>query len=220
LQRALRALRNAPRNLRRILNSVIQRRRVSPSDDEYQIGNNNRLIPSSPLPSHPPSRTPQSINPHPSVRDGNDHEPIPSPSKSVHNSQHVSSTSQSPSREDIHVGFLVVGLVFLVFINGIFLSDIELTLSRNKHIQSREDNQWGFGQVLALLLLVIPLRDFATSINDIQKKIREKKEREREAQQQFEDSLRSAIKKDTFENYGFRDLIERGGVSPDTQING
>jgi len=223
LQRAPHALRNAPRTLRRILKGVIQRQRVSPSDEEYQIGDSNRPIPSSPRPSHPPSRTllsPQPINPQPGVRDGNDHEPIPSQSQSVHNPQNLSSTSQSPSRGDTHVGFFVVGLVYLIVINGIFLSDIELTLSRNKHIQSREENQWGFGQVLALLLLVIPLRDFATSINDIQKKIREKKEREREAQQQFEDSLRSAIKKDTFENYGFRDLIERGGVSPDTQING
>jgi len=37
LQRAPRVLRNAPRILRRILNSVIQRQRVSPSDEEYQI---------------------------------------------------------------------------------------------------------------------------------------------------------------------------------------
>jgi len=107
--------------------------------------------------------------------------------------------------------------------NVIFLSDIELTLSRNTQIQSRAEDQWGFGQVLALLLLVIPLRDFATSINEIRKKIREKKELEeemkREAQRQFEDSLRSAIQRDTLENYGFQDLIERG-ASPNTQLNG
>jgi len=107
--------------------------------------------------------------------------------------------------------------------NVIFLSDIELTLSRNTQIQSRAEDQWGFGQVLALLLLVIPLRDFVTSINDIRMKIREKQEREeemkREAQRQFEEHLRSAIENDTLENYGFRDLIERGAC-PNTQLNG
>src|SRR5712675_1497258 len=225
LQRGPRALRNAPRSLRRILISVTQRQRVSPSDEEYEIGDNNPPIHSRPPPSHPPSRTPSSPQPidlHQNVQDGNNHEPIPSRSQSVHNSQNLSSTSQSPSQDDIHVGFLVVGLVFLFFLNCIFLSDIELTLSRNKRIQSREENQWGFGQVLTLLLLVIPLRDFATSINDIRKKIREKEEREdeikREAQRQFEDSFWSAIQKDTFENYDFQGLMQRGAC-PNTRIN-
>jgi len=226
LQRAPSALRNAPRTLGRILNSVVQRRHISPSDEEHQIGDNHPPIPFSPQPPHSPSGTPsspQAINPHRSVQDGNDHQPIPSQLQSNHNSENLSSASQLPSQNDNHVSFLVVDLVFLFFINGIFLSDIELTLSRNKRIQSREEGRWGFGQVLALLLLVIPLRDFATSINDIREKIREKKEREeemkREAQRQFEDSLRSAIQNDTLENYGFRDLIERG-ASSNTQLNG
>ena len=224
LQRAPRALRHAPQTLLRVLNSVILRQRVSPPDEEHQMGDNDPTIPSSPRPSHPHSRpSSQPVNPYPSVQDGNDHMPIPSQSQSVHNTQGLSSTSQLPSQDDVHVSFLVVGLVFLFFINGIFLSDIELTLSRNKRIQSREEGQWGFGQVLALLLLVIPLRDFVTSIYDIRDKIREKKEREdemkREAQRQFEDSLQSAIQKGTLENYGFQDLIERGAC-PNTQLNG
>jgi hypothetical protein len=51
--------------------------------------------------------------------------------------------------------------------NDILLLDIELTLRRNKHDQSPEEDEWGFWQVLALLLLVIPLRDFVISILDI-----------------------------------------------------
>ncbi|KAJ7697889.1 hypothetical protein B0H17DRAFT_1130167 [Mycena rosella] len=44
---------------------------------------------------------------------------------------------------------------------------IELTLSRNKHLQSGGDGLWGFGQVLALLLLVMPLRDAWNALQDI-----------------------------------------------------
>src|SRR5712672_2133168 len=208
-KRALRAVRNAPRTLRRSLNSVIQRQRVSPPYEEYQIGDNDTTTPSTARPSQPPPRTPsppQPISPHPSVQDGNSHKPTLSQPRSLHKSQNFSSTPQSPSQYDTHVGFLVVGLVLLFCINGIFLSDIELTLSRNKQIQSREQDLWGFGQVFALLFLVITLRNFATSIDDIRKKFRErdecKDEIKREAQRQFEDSLRSAIEKNTLENYG------------------
>jgi len=60
LQRAPRALRNSLRTFRRILNSVIERQRVSPSDEEYQIGDNDPPVPSSPRPSDPLSRPPSS----------------------------------------------------------------------------------------------------------------------------------------------------------------
>src|SRR5712671_450995 len=123
LQHAPLALRNALRTLRRILKSVCQRERVSPFDEEYEIGDNDPPIHSTPLPSHPLSRAPSSPQPidlHQSVQDGNDHEPILSQSQSVHSFQNISSTSQSPSQDDIHVSFLVVGLVFLFFINVIF----------------------------------------------------------------------------------------------------
>src|SRR5712675_2763099 len=115
LQRAPRALRNSLRTFRRILNSVIERQRVSPSDEEYQIGDNDPPVPSSPRPSDPLSRppsSPQLLDLHPSVQDDNDHQPIPSRSPSVINSQNLSSTSESSSQDEIHVGFLVVGLVF------------------------------------------------------------------------------------------------------------
>jgi hypothetical protein len=64
---------------------------------------------------------------------------------------------------------LISGLVLLVIINIIFVIDIELTLSRNKpsHLDDG-DNVWGFGQVLALLLLVLPLRDAWNAFQDIQ----------------------------------------------------
>ncbi|KAJ7661285.1 hypothetical protein DFH06DRAFT_372595 [Mycena polygramma] len=71
-------------------------------------------------------------------------------------------------RRTVRTGGLVVGLLFLVVINIVFLVDIELTLARNKPLQSGEDGLWGFGQVLALLLLVMPLRDAWNALRDIQ----------------------------------------------------
>jgi hypothetical protein len=106
--------------------------------------------------------------------------------------------------------------VCLAVINVIFLVDIELTLSRNKQIQSREANEWGFGQVLALLLLVVPLRDFAKSIIDIQRRSREKEEN---ANRQFGIHLRDAIRDDTFEGHDFQSWIEQG-ANPNARVEG
>jgi hypothetical protein len=61
--------------------------------------------------------------------------------------------------------FLIIGLVLLVAINILFIVDIELTLRRNKGDQNGDD-AWGFGQVLALLL-IIPLRDAWGALQDI-----------------------------------------------------
>jgi hypothetical protein len=48
----------------------------------------------------------------------------------------------------------VIGLVLLLVINIIFLDNIELTL-----LQASSEPGWTFGQILAMLLLVLPLRD-------------------------------------------------------------
>ncbi|KAJ6503152.1 hypothetical protein DFH09DRAFT_1375526 [Mycena vulgaris] len=85
----------------------------------------------------------------------------------------------------IHNTFLIVGLVLFV-INIIFLVDIELTFSRNKHLQVDGDDLWGFGQVLALLLLVVPLRDAWNALRDVQSGLRG-------VQQQFHQVLREEL---------------------------
>jgi hypothetical protein len=53
----------------------------------------------------------------------------------------------------------VIGLTLLFVINVIFLVDIELTLRRNRLLVSSDESVWTFGQILAMLLLVLPLRD-------------------------------------------------------------
>jgi hypothetical protein len=82
-----------------------------------------------------------------------------------------------------HTEFLIVGLAFLVLFNVFFVIDIEKTLQHNKGNQTGGDNEWGFGQVLALLLLVVPLRDAWSALQDIRNKLRR-------VQSQFEDLFR------------------------------
>jgi len=59
---------------------------------------------------------------------------------------------------------LLTALTLLAGINILFIVDVELQ-------QAGEDNVWGFGQVLVLLLFVIPLRDAGNAILDIQRGI-------------------------------------------------
>jgi hypothetical protein len=61
----------------------------------------------------------------------------------------------------------LVGLLLLLFINIIFIVDIEATLARNKPLQREGDEaRWGFGQTLAVLLLSFPLRDLIETLLD------------------------------------------------------
>ncbi|KAG6914483.1 hypothetical protein DXG01_016981 [Tephrocybe rancida] len=116
------------------------------------------------------------------------------------------------TRSSSHPAFLVISLGLLFAVNIVFLADIELTLSRNQRFQSHEEDNWGFGQVLALLLLVIPLRDLFSSVVDI-------RQQQKDIQKQFENSLRLAIKKNSFEDHNFQDLIACG-ADLSTQIEG
>jgi hypothetical protein len=64
--------------------------------------------------------------------------------------------------------------VCLAAINVLFIVDIELTLSRNREYQTDEERQWGFGQILALLLLVVPLRDAWNALRDIRNRFQQR----------------------------------------------
>jgi len=118
-------------------------------------------------------------------------------------------------RAETHFTFLVVGLACLAIINVIFLVDIERTLFHNKRIQSRGEDEWGFGQILALLLLVVPLRDFVTSIINIRSRAQATKQ---DLQERFEQAVRSAIEEHVVGRY-FENFIAQG-ANPNTQLNG
>lgn len=206
-----RALRNTLRTLRRFPDNAFRRWRAFPSDEESQSGDSHR-----PIPFGAPSGTDFSlllVNAVDSKAQGrSDHNPTPSQAdSSIHLPSNLSITSF-----EIHFTFLVIGLVCLAIINLVFLVDIELTLSRNERIQSRGEDEWVFGQVLALLLLVVPLRDFLASIIDIRRKLREMRQ---DLQDRFEKALRQAIEEDTLVGHHFRDFIEQG-ADPNTQLAG
>ncbi|KAJ7059272.1 armadillo-type protein [Mycena amicta] len=133
-------------------------------------------------------------------------------------SGHSTPVEPVPPRNN-HTAFLIVGLVSLGVINIILLVDIELTLRRNKRDQSPEEDQWGFGQILALLLLVVPLRDFVTSILDIREKVKREKEVKEKVQKDFEEHLQQAVSNDTFEGHDFKALIQ-GGADANVVIEG
>jgi hypothetical protein len=50
-----------------------------------------------------------------------------------------------------------MGILFII--NLVFLVDLEKTLKHNQRLQEPGESDWGFGQILALLLLILPLRD-------------------------------------------------------------
>jgi hypothetical protein len=68
------------------------------------------------------------------------------------------------------------GLLFLLAVNVVFLVDIETTIARQ---QADEEAQWTFGQTLAVLLLVLPLRDVFGFIMHVRKEKRHEKRRVR-----------------------------------------
>ncbi|KAF7364690.1 Multiple ankyrin repeats single kh domain [Mycena venus] len=113
------------------------------------------------------------------------------------------------SEKEIHTGFLVVGLVLLAVINIILIGDIERTLTRNN--QSDANNVWGFGQVLSVLLLVVPLRDAWNAFRDVQ-------EGRLSVQHQFQQMLREELTATPIFDR-LQVLINRG-ADPRTHIKG
>jgi hypothetical protein len=69
-----------------------------------------------------------------------------------------------------------IGLIFLLAVNIVFMADIETTIIN--HTVSGE-SQWTFGQTLAVLLLVLPLRDVAMFIIDVRTEKRHQKRNEK-----------------------------------------
>ncbi|KAJ6572376.1 hypothetical protein DFH09DRAFT_406514 [Mycena vulgaris] len=57
-----------------------------------------------------------------------------------------------------------VGLLVLFIINALFIVDTELSIARNESRQEDQDGVWTFGQTLALILLLLPLRDAVENI--------------------------------------------------------
>jgi hypothetical protein len=113
----------------------------------------------------------------------------------------------------VHTEMVYVGLVLLFAINVAFIVDIELTLSANRHLQTSGEEQWGFGQVLPLLLLIVPIRDFVSSLIRIQK---EKKSKAQERLREHIANWTVDTRLDVIKSLRFRNLI-RHGANPNTE---
>ncbi|KAJ6573120.1 ankyrin repeat-containing domain protein [Mycena vulgaris] len=103
---------------------------------------------------------------------------------------------------------IIIGMVLLFAINIIFLVDIELTL---RHTRASEESNWSFGQILALLLLVLPMRDLVETISE-RRETKRKAELARHEQQrkdQHTETLRRAIR-ETAKSEAILEYIERG----------
>jgi hypothetical protein len=69
--------------------------------------------------------------------------------------------SQPTEQRHAKALLVVPGLLLLLFVNFIFMTDTEVTIHRGAKHQQPGESQWTFGQTLALLLLSLPLRDTA-----------------------------------------------------------
>lgn len=104
----------------------------------------------------------------------------------------------------------VIGMGFLFVVDFILLVDIELTLRRNQ-LQTSSESNWTFGQILAMLLLVLPLRDLIETLL-ARRETRRLEDLARRDKQRIDEhtlSLRTAIKANT-KTEVLRDLIEKG----------
>ncbi|KAJ7820474.1 hypothetical protein B0H13DRAFT_1921236 [Mycena leptocephala] len=61
---------------------------------------------------------------------------------------------------------IIIGLVFLDAINLIFIMDIEFTLRQNRLQEVSGESAWTFDRILAMILLVLPLRDLMETISE------------------------------------------------------
>lgn len=131
-------------------------------------------LPHHAAPSHnpPPLRSPNSqVPPSPSTLSSQRSSSLSaltslrSSSQNTLNSQALQSpTAEGPFEMLWEVLPVYLGLLFLLAVNVIFIMDIELTLRRNAHLQITGELEWGFGQILALLLIFMPLRDLVEAL--------------------------------------------------------
>ncbi|KAH6902470.1 hypothetical protein BKA70DRAFT_672377 [Coprinopsis sp. MPI-PUGE-AT-0042] len=96
-----------------------------------------------------------------------------------------------------------IGLGILLVVNLVFIIDIELTLDSNRGLPSEDEADWGFGQILAILLLLLPLRDLVEAM--LARRLKQR-------QEELDEDLQEAIETQAFDRV--RRVIERGSSFP------
>jgi hypothetical protein len=128
-------------------------------------------------------------------------------------------TNKSSSRKLAHIAMLNASFLFLFAFNVVFALDVEVMLSRNRHLQEVGEDEWGFGQVLALLLLAVPLLAFLSSLSKIQEHEKEQRDRAqqelKEAQTKFNELFTLARQDNSTTGHDWKHWIEHG-ADPNT----
>ncbi|KAF9006778.1 hypothetical protein BDZ89DRAFT_1079620 [Hymenopellis radicata] len=94
-------------------------------------------------------------------------------------------------RTPIYIGFSI-----LLAINVIFIINTELQLSWNRALRAQGDDDWTFGQTLAVGLLFLPLRDIVESIVDRWEIQRSKEEAQKERMRKEEDERKEKTREE------------------------
>jgi hypothetical protein len=102
-----------------------------------------------------------------------------------------------------------VGLGILLAINLVFIVDIEVTRNMNTILQVEDEADWGFGQILAVLLLLLPLRDLVEAI--LARRLKQR-------QGELDEDLQEAVEKEEFDRV--KRAIERGSAFPSPKSTG
>jgi hypothetical protein len=102
-----------------------------------------------------------------------------------------------------------IGLGTLLAINVVFIVDIEVTRNLNITLQADNEANWDFGQILAILLLLLPLRDLIEAL--LERKLRQR-------QGELDEDLMEAIEREEFDRV--KRAIERGSAFPSPKSTG
>lgn len=102
--------------------------------------------------------------------------------------------------------------------NVVFIVDIEITLRRNQGFQDKKaDDDWGFGQILAMLLVFMPLRDLLETM------VRRRQELETKLNDRLRGLIETKANRLTGDrNQGLEDVMSliRVGADPNTKSEG
>ncbi|KAH6908483.1 hypothetical protein BKA70DRAFT_271286, partial [Coprinopsis sp. MPI-PUGE-AT-0042] len=109
-------------------------------------------------------------------------------------------------RWDVLPAYICLGLLFAI--NIVFIVDIELTRNSNRGLQHEDEAEWGFGQILAILLLLLPLRDLVDAV--LARRLKKR-------QEELNTDLEEAIDSQAFDRVKI--AIERGSafISPESR---
>jgi hypothetical protein len=110
-------------------------------------------------------------------------------------------------RWDVLPGY--IGLGILLAINLVFIVDIEVTRNMNVRIQGADEGDWGFGQILAILLVLLPLRDLLEAV--LARRLKQR-------QGELDEDLMEAIEREEFDR--LQRAIERGSAFPSPKSPG